>query len=111
MLPTEITERPPPRPQWVAAFMSAHSKTPYITPSMGFPLGKGWYGGAGQQQLEFTLAASAQKQMAWHHPSGVPIAVYVDTMVPRICFPDANYYSHLLRWYYPWTHFLSHILT
>ena len=29
----------------VAAFMSTHSKTPYITLSMDFPLVKGWYGG------------------------------------------------------------------
>ena len=44
----EITERPD-APSGVAAFMSAHSKTPYITPtsSMDFPLGKGYYGAQG----------------------------------------------------------------
>ena len=43
--------RAPPRPQWgrsgVAAFMSAHSKTPYITPYYGFFLW-GW-GSTGAQ--------------------------------------------------------------
>ena len=41
VLPTHIVKghyRAPPRPQWVAAFMSAHSKTPYIPPSMAFSL-------------------------------------------------------------------------
>ena len=39
--PREITERPH-APSGVAAFMSAHSKTPYITPSMDISsLGKG----------------------------------------------------------------------
>ena len=37
---TEITERPH-APSGVAAFMSAHSKTPHITPSMDFYSGKG----------------------------------------------------------------------
>ena len=36
----EITQRPH-APSGVAAFMSAHSKTPYITPSMEFSSGKG----------------------------------------------------------------------
>ena len=36
----DIAERPR-GPSGVAAFMSAHSKTPYITPSMDFPLGTG----------------------------------------------------------------------
>ena len=40
------TERPH-APSGVAAFMSAHSKTPYITPSMDFPSWKGYYGGTG----------------------------------------------------------------
>ena len=31
----------PAPPSGVAAFVSAHCKTPYITPSMNFPLGKG----------------------------------------------------------------------
>ena len=34
-LPRDITERPH-IPSGVAAFMSAHSKTPYTTPSMDF---------------------------------------------------------------------------
>ena len=37
---TAIPERPH-APSEVAAFMSAHSKTPYINPSMDFPLRKG----------------------------------------------------------------------
>ena len=36
----EITERPH-APSGVAAFMAAHSKTPYITPAMDFFSGKG----------------------------------------------------------------------
>ena len=39
-LPRGITDRPH-APSGVAAFMSAHSKTPYITPSVDFPLGLG----------------------------------------------------------------------
>ena len=40
--PRDSTERPHgPRPLWVAAFMSAHSKTPYVNPSMDFSSGKG----------------------------------------------------------------------
>ena len=38
--PREVTERPN-APSGVAAFMSAHSKTPYITPSMDVSSGKG----------------------------------------------------------------------
>ena len=47
LLYTAITVRPH-APSGVAAFMSAHSKTPYITPRMVFPLGTGQYGGAGR---------------------------------------------------------------
>ena len=50
----EITERPR-DPSGVAAFMSANSKTPYITPSMEFSSGKGVVRGRRVQQLEFTL--------------------------------------------------------
>ena len=39
-LAMEITEQPH-APNGVAAFMSGHSVTPYITPSMNFSLGKG----------------------------------------------------------------------
>ena len=42
----EITERPHAL-RGVAAFMSADSKTPYITPSMDFPLDKGSMGRRG----------------------------------------------------------------
>ena len=45
----------PPAPSGVAAFMSAHSNTQYITPSMDFPFGKGVVWGCRGQQLEFTL--------------------------------------------------------
>ena len=53
----EITERPH-APSGVAAFMSAHSKTPYITPSMDFSSGKGVVRGRRGQQAGFTLAGS-----------------------------------------------------
>ena len=42
----------------VAAFMSAHSKTPYITPGMDFPSGKGVVRERRGQQLEFSLTVS-----------------------------------------------------
>ena len=45
-------------PSGVAAFMSAHSKTPYITPSMKFSSGKGVERGRREQQLEFSLLQS-----------------------------------------------------
>ena len=49
-----ITERPH-APSGVAVFMSAHSKTPYITPSMDFYSGKGVVRGRKVQQLGFAL--------------------------------------------------------
>ena len=49
-----ITERPHTR-SGVAAFMSADSKTPYITPSMDFYSGKGVVRGRRGQQLGVTL--------------------------------------------------------
>ena len=61
----EITERPH-APSGVAAFVSAHSKTPYITPSMDSPLGKGKYGGAGGS--------------SWDLPSGVEANSDVDAL-------------------------------
>ena len=65
--PEEITERPR-APSGVAAFMAAHSKTPYITPSMDFSSGKralrGRRGRRGQQ-LGFTLPVGGG--------SGVPV--------------------------------------
>ena len=42
-------------PGGVAAFMSAHSKTPYINPSMEFSSGEGVIRGRRVQQLTFTL--------------------------------------------------------
>ena len=50
----DIAERPR-GPSGVAAFMSAHSKTPYITPSMDFYSGKGVVRGRRVQQLGFAL--------------------------------------------------------
>ena len=50
----EITERPR-DPSGVAAFMSANSKTPYITPGMEVSSGQGVVRGRRVQQLEFTL--------------------------------------------------------
>ena len=52
----DITERPR-APSGVAAFMSAHSKTPYITPSMDFSSGNGVVRGRSGQQLEFAVSA------------------------------------------------------
>ena len=48
------TERPR-APGRVAAFMSAHSKTPYITPSMDVSSGNGVVRGRGGAQLGFAL--------------------------------------------------------
>ena len=42
-------------PGGVAAFMSAHSETPYITPSMELSSGEGVVRGRRVQQLAFTL--------------------------------------------------------
>ena len=47
---------PPRGPSGVAAFMSAHNKTPYITPSMEFPSGNGVVWGRRGPQLEFSLS-------------------------------------------------------
>ena len=49
-----ITERPH-APGGVAAFMSAHSKTQYVTPSMDISSGKGVVRGRRAPQLEFGL--------------------------------------------------------
>ena len=54
--------RAPPRPRQVAAFMSAHSKTPYITPSMEFSSGKGVVRRRRVQQLAFTLELPGPKR-------------------------------------------------
>ena len=45
----------PAAPVGVAAFMSAHSKTPYITPSMDFYSRNGVVWGRRGAQLEFSL--------------------------------------------------------
>ena len=52
--PVQRAKRPR-DPGGVAAFMSAHSKTPYITPSMEFSSGEGVVRGRRVQQLTFTL--------------------------------------------------------
>ena len=52
--PAQRAERPR-DPGGVAAFMSAHSKTPCITPSMELPSGKGVVRGRGVQQLAFAM--------------------------------------------------------
>ena len=56
-----------PPPSGVAAFKSAHSKTPYITPSMEFSSGKG-YEGAGGSSWNFPCPAS-KEQVSIHHPN------------------------------------------
>ena len=53
----------PHAPSGVAAFMSAHSKTPHVTPSMGFPSGKGVEWGRRAKQLGFTLSSPC----SWMH--------------------------------------------
>ena len=50
--PTQRVERPR-DPDGVAVFMSAHSKTPYITPSMDISSGEGVVRGRGVQRLTF----------------------------------------------------------
>ena len=62
---SEITERPH-APSWVAAFMSAHSKTPYITPGMGFPSGKGGSMGAQGAASVIYLAVTARQDVVKH---------------------------------------------
>ena len=57
-LSTASTEHPR-APSEVAAFMSAHSKTPYINPSMGFSSIKGVVRGRRGQQLGVALSLSA----------------------------------------------------
>ena len=49
-MPRDITERPH-APSGVAAFMSAHSKTPCVTPSMGHFSGNGVVGGAAAARM------------------------------------------------------------
>ena len=60
----DITERSH-APSGVAAFMSAHSKTPYITPSMDFPSGNGVVRGRRGQQLGFALGGVQECVVAW----------------------------------------------
>ena len=48
----------PHAPSGVAAFMSAHSKTPYSTPRMDFYSGKGEAWGCREQQLKIALPAT-----------------------------------------------------
>ena len=64
-LARENTERPH-APSGVAAFMSAHSKPPYITPGMGFPSGKGVVLGRSVQQLDVTFGGAAPKKGTLH---------------------------------------------
>ena len=79
----DITERPP-RPQWVAAFMSAHSKIPYITPSMDVYSGKGSYGGAGRSSWNLRWREHAELQVcatAWSGTHG-SVRAWLQRMSP-----------------------------
>ena len=55
--------RAPPPHSGVAAFMSAQSKTPYITPSMNFPFGYGVVRGRRVQQLGFSLTTACHRNV------------------------------------------------
>ena len=57
-LPRDITERPH-APSGVAVFMSAHRKTPYITPGMDFYSGKGVVRGRRGEAAGICLAYTA----------------------------------------------------
>ena len=57
--PRGITQQPR-APGGVAAFISAHSKTPHVTTGMDLPCGKGVAWGRGGQQLRFTLHTHAK---------------------------------------------------
>ena len=74
----EITERPR-APSGVAAFMPGHSKTPYITPSMDFPSGKGVVRGRKGQQLRFALTGT--------RTSGKGGRLYYDRSDPPVILP------------------------
>ena len=63
-VPAQRAERPR-DPGGVAAFMSAHSKTPYVTPSMDFPSRGGVVRGRRVQQLAFALLADAVRERRW----------------------------------------------
>ena len=70
-----ITERPR-APSGVAVFMSTHSKTPYITPSMDFYSRKGVVRGRRVQQLGFALRIAAlfgAPETVQNHPVRVGI--------------------------------------
>ena len=76
LAPRTANYRATPRPTGVAVFMSAHSKTPYITPSMDFYSGKGVVRGRRGQQLGFALAtadpAAAPCATADGNPAAAP---------------------------------------
>ena len=61
----------PHAPSGVAAFMSAHSKTPYITPSMDFPsvngVARGRGGAAAVMCVAVPVCMASSKGMLGHH--------------------------------------------
>ena len=61
----ENTERPH-APGGIAAVMSAHSKTPYITPSMKSSSGKGVVRGRGGQRLEYAASRGHLQNVIIH---------------------------------------------
>ena len=89
LFPPAITERPH-APSGVAAFMSAHSKTPYITPSMDFSSGKGVVRGRRGQQLEFAVVIRPSRAVNFHDfddlQSGRMPAAVTSTRWPRVEF-------------------------
>ena len=94
--PPPITERPH-APSGVAAFMSAHSKTPYITPSMEFSSGKGVVRGRRGQQLTFTLCTA-----------GIKNGQLIDTPAPhfstQLSTVSLSNISNISRYMYGRTH-------
>ena len=85
----EITERPR-APSGVAAFMSAHSKTPYITLVWIFPLGKGYYGGEG----------GSNWNLPWYRWGSRPNAAHVVTA--RLSLPSPFLICKLFFYLLPW---------
>ena len=101
----QITERPH-APSGVAAFMSVHSTTPYITPSMVFPSGKGVAWGRRGQQLGSPLAPCYPLACARQtHPCRLPIILtpcpYGSINTPMSTAYDTN---TLPLWPYQHTH-------
>ena len=73
----------------VAAFMSANSKTPYITPSMEFSSGKGVLWGVQGAAAGIYLADSGVK-LASNSSSMLPMLAYKYTMWRKHLYPESR---------------------